>query len=210
MSVLKLIQLSNVDFIYFVECLQVQLCVRCVIQEFRIQGTLSYAALYTPVTVFLGVYILCSKFEHKYLILKNQARIQGGRSPVASTPPPGALREGPGGATMWLNNCQKSLKTRLKYIKITLKFDSYNKNQTLALIECFQIVPGGPDGSQKINLPTLIFWPLWNNPVSAPVKIYDRSLPPPLNVHLLLISMPETNGHVYLVGLQFKMRPLNQ
>ena len=41
--------------------------------------------------------------------------------------PPGALREGPGWATFWLNNCQNSLKTRLKYIQISLKVDFYEK-----------------------------------------------------------------------------------
>ena len=40
----------------------------------------------------------------------------------------GALREWPGGATIWLIHCQNSLKTRLKYIKITLKFDFYTKS----------------------------------------------------------------------------------
>ena len=47
----------------------------------------------------------------------------GDRAPVH---PPGALRERPGGrATNWLNNCQNSLNTRLKYTRISLKVDFY-------------------------------------------------------------------------------------
>ena len=53
-------------------------------------------------------------------------------------PPLELSGRGLGGGTIWRNNCQNSLKTRLKYIKIALKVDFYEKNLALALIEFFQ------------------------------------------------------------------------
>ena len=44
-----------------------------------------------------------------------QARIQGAGAP----PPLELLGRGQGRGTIWQNNCQNSLKTRLKYIEIT-------------------------------------------------------------------------------------------
>ena len=73
-----------------------------------------------------------------------QARIQGGRAPVP--PPPSWSSQGGvrGWGTIWLNNCQNSLKTRLNYIKITLKVDFYKRNLALTLIEFFRGGHSGP------------------------------------------------------------------
>ena len=54
----------------------------------------------------------------------------GDRRGYKEGPSAGAPGEGPRGAPFWINNCQNSLKTRLKYIKIILKVDFiYKKNQ---------------------------------------------------------------------------------
>ena len=47
--------------------------------------------------------------------------------PGAGAPPPWSSKEGARGATIRLNNYLNSLKTRLKYIKITLKVNLYKK-----------------------------------------------------------------------------------
>ena len=57
--------------------------------------------------------------------LKAQGRIQGGE---AGAPPPGALRGPRGAETIWLYYYLISLKTRLNYIKITLKVYFHFKN----------------------------------------------------------------------------------
>ena len=61
-----------------------------------------------------------------------QARVQGGSGHRA--PPPWSSA---GGATFWQNNCYKSLKTRLKYIEITIKVDLLKRNLALVLIDFF-------------------------------------------------------------------------
>ena len=91
----------------------------------------------------------------------------------AGAPSPfGALREGPGGATIWLNNGQNSLKTRLKYIKISLKSGSGPHRIFFR---------GGPRKFLRFarEFSKTQHWsfapPPLGNPVSAPVQ-YTRSI----------------------------------
>ena len=86
--------------------------------------------------------------------------------------PHGALMEGPEGGTIWLYNCQNSLKTRLKYIKITLQVDSYKKNLALAQKNFFRGGSGGPENFRKFIkrrfFLSILPPPPLKNPVSAP------------------------------------------
>ena len=66
-----------------------------------------------------------NSFIFRYFTVKG--RIQGGGRGAM------APRSSEGGATIWVNDCQNSLKTNLKYIKITLKIYFLRKSGTRSL-----------------------------------------------------------------------------
>ena len=114
------------------------------------------AALYS---LYNGLHYVSSVITiHTY---DNLTSVAGRRCPPPTRSSEGGASPG-GGGTNWLNNCQHSLKTRLKYIKTTLKVDLTKKNLALALREFFQRRPqntgGGVATKFSANLPNTDFF----------------------------------------------------